>query len=1020
MEIEKEPSSSIGLNYAESFELYDRIYEEILQNKRKKIFYKEKVDHYTELFKTLGEERKEKIEEEKIKKKEEDLKKKIIKGDVKKINFDSMLKSNFNILDGSRNINNLDQTPNFNLNDSDNSVDFVFNNNMNSNEPLLNGNKKDILYKFNNYFEKKNKKKVKKSHSDDIFYIINFKKAIRKKREQPNCVINYFFYFNNNLKDPNIFDYRNPKKKKKEDIKSKEPKKSIKLNLDIYEDPTKNVDSLLKNLNYFNTNLSLSFFEHSNKKVDFCYRNFPYLDKNDNYTKSVIENYNEKNLLKNSKNNITIIIDSKDKRDRKVDSYQEQLSMQVKKIMRMKLGRKNMMGGLSDEEKLEILIDNDSEIRKLLMIDKAVDFNSENEIIKNKKRKIKKIFHSGIALHFLNHDFVMMPKKVINLYRPDISSKIILDAFFGKKNTWKFQVVKQKNENSLKKKLGLDSESVNRFGFSKKTIHSHEIFKKSSRLSLRSDDFLLFEYIEKDPLILSNFGMGSRVERWIYLTRLAFLILHEQFGYNPIKKSKKNILDDKNKLYKAFYDTTRDRFGDKGEEIYLVEKDTLPTLGQITKKNYPGVTILDNNLSRTPIFTQKPKKTDFLLICTVIKGKKRYYIRRIKTIYTAGQIQPKLEIFSPYSRQYNCFLRKLQKFYIKKNFEEYQMVNIDNIKRVFPLINDHNLRKQIRLMGGEEDNTDKKVFYQNKDSTYEQTEISGDGDLTVTPEDICLYERMHQSYFQLYKIGIEELKSTDKISVLKTKYYRKNIDNVEKTLIAKRIIEDILLSSWNVSQSFLSCTAQKGRMYLTGFGDPTNGHGGINFIKLPLKISRYESMLIKLSQKNCPNPIVSGTKSDLRGLAMPFVHKKLKEYGYSEEVLSNLERWDKIEYLRDIANEHLNRKDGEKVDNELLKFARNIRMTTEKQKEKYQKDINEMFMLMLDNLGNKRSDKIKREEKLVLCEDYDKLMRFQEEELKRYKLLDESDEEKLKERKPRVVKQKRIVLKPNIKKKKED
>ena len=51
-----------------------------------------------------------------------------------------------------------------------------------------------------------------------------------------------------------------------------------------------------------------------------------------------------------------------------------------------------------------------------------------------------------------------------------------------------------------------------------------------------------------------------------------------------IKKNKKSILEDKNKLYKAFYDTTREKLGDKGKEIYLLEKDTLPTLGQITKK----------------------------------------------------------------------------------------------------------------------------------------------------------------------------------------------------------------------------------------------------------------------------------------------------------------------------------------------------------------------------------------------------------------------------------------------------
>lgn len=99
----------------------------------------------------------------------------------------------------------------------------------------------------------------------------------------------------------------------------------------------------------------------------------------------------------------------------------------------------------------------------------------------------------------------------------------------------------------------------------------------------------------------------------------------------------------------------------------------------------------------------------------------------------------------------------------------------------------------------------------------------------------------------MLEIGIKELKSTDKISVLKTKFFRKHINDIKKTLIAKRIIEEIQLSSWYVSQSFLSCLNNNGRMYLEGFGDPTNGHGGINFIKYPLKISRYESLLIKIS-----------------------------------------------------------------------------------------------------------------------------------------------------------------------------
>jgi len=60
-----------------------------------------------------------------------------------------------------------------------------------------------------------------------------------------------------------------------------------------------------------------------------------------------------------------------------------------------------------------------------------------------------------------------------------------------------------------------------------------------------------------------------------------------------------------------------------------------------------------------------------------------------------------------------------------------------------------------------------------------------------------------------------------------------NIDDTAKCAIAQRIIEELYLTSWNLSQSFLSATQTQGRMYLEGYGDPTNGHGGMNFIKLP-------------------------------------------------------------------------------------------------------------------------------------------------------------------------------------------
>lgn len=104
---------------------------------------------------------------------------------------------------------------------------------------------------------------------------------------------------------------------------------------------------------------------------------------------------------------------------------------------------------------------------------------------------------------------------------------------------------------------------------------------------------------------------------------------------------------------------------------------------------------------------------------------------------------------------------------------------------------------------------------------------------------------------------------------------------------------------------------------------------------MPLKISKYESNLNKITARIKWGKIVTGSESDLRRLSMKFVHNKLKEKGYKEEVLNKLERWNKIELLRKIANkmiiEYTNKKNTIKnlnYDPDLVKFARTLRITT--------------------------------------------------------------------------------------------
>jgi cyclopropane fatty-acyl-phospholipid synthase-like methyltransferase len=46
--------------------------------------------------------------------------------------------------------------------------------------------------------------------------------------------------------------------------------------------------------------------------------------------------------------------------------------------------------------------------------------------------------------------------------------------------------------------------------------NAHEYFKDRFKLSLRDGKFCLFEHIDQHPLFVNNFGMASRLKRYVY------------------------------------------------------------------------------------------------------------------------------------------------------------------------------------------------------------------------------------------------------------------------------------------------------------------------------------------------------------------------------------------------------------------------------------------------------------------------------------------------------------------------
>jgi len=63
---------------------------------------------------------------------------------------------------------------------------------------------------------------------------------------------------------------------------------------------------------------------------------------------------------------------------------------------------------------------------------------------------------------------------------------------------------------------------------------------------------------------------------------------------------------------------------------------------------------------------------------------------------------------------------------------------------------------------------------------------------------------MQNSVFNLKKIGINELRSQDKMKIVLNRYIKQYPNDIEGYAIAKFIWDELNLTSWNLSGSFVS------------------------------------------------------------------------------------------------------------------------------------------------------------------------------------------------------------------------
>jgi transcription initiation factor TFIID subunit 1 len=141
-------------------------------------------------------------------------------------------------------------------------------------------------------------------------------------------------------------------------------------------------------------------------------------------------------------------------------------------------------------------------------------------------------------------------------------------------------------------------------------------------------------------------------------------------------------------------------------------------------------------------------------------------------------------------------------------------------------------------------------------------------------------------------------------------------------------------------------------LMIKGVGDPSNGHGGYSFLKMPLKISNdsnLDCMKIRVDLNPAiQNPkFVTGTDADLRKLKKEEAYALLVQEGFKAEDINKLTRWEMVGLLRQSSNS------GNK-DDANRRFARGIRYTSKKQKEEYQNRVDELFKVQMEYLTRER------------------------------------------------------------------
>lgn len=336
--------------------------------------------------------------------------------------------------------------------------------------------------------------------------------------------------------------------------------------------------------------------------------------------------------------------------------------------------------------------------------------------------------------------------------------------------------IKVKN---MKKKLRLKGQDATK------------IFSSTKDITLRDNsDYVLFEYSEEYPPMLSNRGMSNMI-------------------LNYYRKK-----DERDQFIPKAFD---------GAPAILENIDASPFFGFGDVPPGETVPTIKNNMYIAPIFRQELHNEDFVLIKQTHQGQVRYYVRTIPRIYVVGQTFPLTVVPPPQSRKVKTYVRdrlKAAAFRRIRKRGRHIKYPVNKMVNTFQRYHEQSLRKHLRdAFDVQRSKKSNSLLLSIKNNV----QIPSEQELQrlVSPEMACIFETMRVAQQRLADCGY----GTGEVGG--DEDGEQNPENI--------LDDEIQMAPWNITKHFQLATQQKGMVQVYGPGDPTGRGEGFSFFWRSMK-----------------------------------------------------------------------------------------------------------------------------------------------------------------------------------------